>query len=182
MGSQFNFILILMGLAPQALCFRLLRRLSRTFCAKPNPSGLPQKSESVRGAPKARNMITRGKRRAERGASPLDPCVNDLEALKERNNRDDISHFQCSLQLIPSNQGQRASRLPLAIIFRAVGAAPDRIPTLGQAQSINRPDNLFRKESLRRKAKQCSVESVKLSIPSIVLLLSTTDSYQSLQP
>ncbi len=72
-------------------------------------------------------MIARGKRRAERGASPLDPRVNDLEALKERNNRDDILHFQCSLKLIPGNQGRRASRLPLAIIFRAVGAAPDPI-------------------------------------------------------
>jgi hypothetical protein len=70
-----------------------------------------------------------GPRRPSRAASPLDPRVNDHEALKERNNRDDISHFQCSLQLIPRNQGRRASRLPLAIIFRAVGAAPNRIPT-----------------------------------------------------
>ena len=58
-----------------------------------------------------------------RSASPLGPCVNNREALKERNNRDDISHLQCSLQLIPDNQGRRASRLPLAIIFRAFGAA-----------------------------------------------------------
>jgi hypothetical protein len=69
-------------------------------------------------------MIARGKRRAERGASPLGPRVTYREALKERNNRDDISHFQCSFQLIPENQGRRASRLALAIIFRAVGAAP----------------------------------------------------------
>jgi hypothetical protein len=32
-------------------------------------------------------MIARGKRRAERGASPLGNTVNDREALKERNNR-----------------------------------------------------------------------------------------------
>ncbi len=74
-------------------------------------------------------MIARGKRRAERGASPLGPRVNNREALKERNNSEDISHFQCSLQLVSDNQGRRASRLPLAIIFRAVGAAPDWIPT-----------------------------------------------------
>jgi hypothetical protein len=86
--------------------------------------------KSVCGAPKAGNMKARGKRRAERGASPLDPCVNDHEALKERNNRDDISHCQCSLQSIPSNQGRRASRLPLATIVRAVGAASNRMPTL----------------------------------------------------
>ncbi len=86
-------------------------------------------------------MIARGKRRAERGASPLDPRVNDLEALKERNNRDDISHFQCSLQLIPGIQGRRASRLPLAIIFRAVGAAPDRIPTFRAKPLISRRTN-----------------------------------------
>ncbi len=79
-------------------------------------------------------MIARGKRRATRGASPLDPRVNDLEALKERNNRDDISHFQCSLQLIPGNQGRRASRLPLAIIFRAVGVVPQG--ALAAAQGI----------------------------------------------
>jgi len=79
-------------------------------------------------------MKARGKRRAERGASPLVPYLNNGEALKERNNNDDISHFQCSLQLLLTTQGRRASRLPLAIIFRAVGAArPDsrrwRCPT-----------------------------------------------------
>ena len=74
-------------------------------------------------------MIARGKRRAERGASPLDPRVNNREALKKRNNSEDISHFQCSLQLVSDNQGRRASRLPLAIIFRAFGATPDWIPT-----------------------------------------------------
>jgi hypothetical protein len=37
----------------------------------------------------------------------------------------DISHFQCSIQIISSYQGRRvrcASRLPLAVIFRAFGA------------------------------------------------------------
>jgi hypothetical protein len=41
---------------------------------------------SICGAPKARNMISRGKRRAQRGASPLDHNHDDDEALKERNN------------------------------------------------------------------------------------------------
>ena len=87
-------------------------------------------------------MIARGKRRAERGASPLGPRVNNREALKERNNSDDISHFQCSLQLVSDNQGRRASRLPLAIIFRAVGAAPDWIPTLSEAKPFALLDSL----------------------------------------
>ena len=68
-------------------------------------------------------MIARGKREARR---PWIKCANNREALKERNNRDDISHFQCSLQLTATNQGdalRSAQRLPLAIIFRAVGAA-----------------------------------------------------------
>jgi deoxyribodipyrimidine photo-lyase len=43
-------------------------------------------SNSICRAPKARNMIARGKRRAQRGASPLDHNHNDDEALKERNN------------------------------------------------------------------------------------------------
>ena len=43
-------------------------------------------------------MKARGKRRAERGASPLGHKPNEREALKERNNYDDISHLQCSLQ------------------------------------------------------------------------------------
>ena len=48
--------------------------------------GLCTKSRnSVCGAPKARNMIARGKRRAERGASPLGHKDNEREALKERN-------------------------------------------------------------------------------------------------
>ena len=37
----------------------------------------------------------------------------------------DISHFQCSLQFTPANQGRRASLrsgLPRAFIFRAFGA------------------------------------------------------------
>ena len=67
-------------------------------------------------------MIARCKRRAERGAPPLGPRVNNREALKERNNRDDISHFQCSLQTILDNQGRRASRLPPGYQFRAFGA------------------------------------------------------------
>ena len=58
-----------------------------------------------------------------RSASPLGKSVVIREALKERNNRDRISHFQCSVQLVPAHQGRRALRLPLAIIFRAFGAA-----------------------------------------------------------
>ena len=71
-------------------------------------------------------MIARGKRRAKRSASPLERKQNDREALKERNKTKDISHFQCSvLNFAASTRGDAlrcAPRLPLAIIFRAVGA------------------------------------------------------------
>src|ERR1041384_4524235 len=74
------------------------------------PKRLCTKSRnSTCGAPKARNMIARGKRRAQRDASPLDHNQVDYEALKERNTTDDISHFQCSLQFISHNQGRRVS-------------------------------------------------------------------------
>jgi hypothetical protein len=49
----------------------------------------------------------------------------DSKALKERNTRGDISHFQCSLKLILLTRGdavRSAHRLPLAFIFRAFGA------------------------------------------------------------
>ncbi len=82
-------------------------------------------------------MIARGKRRAERGASPLGPRVNNREALKERNNSEDFSHFQCSLQLVSDNQGRRASRLPLAIIFRAFGAPQTDFRLLRQSHTAH---------------------------------------------
>ena len=72
-------------------------------------------------------MVARGKRRAERGASPLGKRHNGCGALKERNKGDDISHFQCSLQLILTYPGATRfallSALPLATVFRAFGAA-----------------------------------------------------------
>src|SRR5689334_9934120 len=49
------------------------------------------------------------------------------QALKERNTRSDISHFQCSIQnlfwLTRGDALRSAQRLPLAILFRAFGAA-----------------------------------------------------------
>ena len=54
-----------------------------------------------------------------RSASPLDKNVITAKALKERNTAVDISHFQCSLNFIPANQGRRASlRLALAPGYR----------------------------------------------------------------
>jgi len=52
-------------------------------------------------------MIARGKREARR---PWIGKRDDREALKERNNPHGISHFQCSHQSNPFNQGRRASR------------------------------------------------------------------------
>ena len=60
------------------------------------------------------------------------------KALKERNIAGDISHFQCSLQIIPANQGRRASlrlALALAIVFRAFGAA--RLKSLPIANPVS---------------------------------------------
>ena len=39
-----NFVLITLGLTPQALCLRLLRRLKQDFRAKRVKSALPEKS------------------------------------------------------------------------------------------------------------------------------------------
>src|SRR5215211_6694449 len=66
-------------------------------------------SPSAKGAitaPKARSMIARGKREARR---PWLKKRNNCEALKERNNRDRISHFQCSLQLVLLTRGDAPS-------------------------------------------------------------------------
>src|SRR5215218_10412538 len=68
-------------------------------------------------------MIARGKRRAPRGASPL-VSRNQLKgALKVRNTIAIISLFQSFTIITRFTQGRRASRLPLAIVFRAFGAA-----------------------------------------------------------
>src|ERR1041384_4513154 len=97
------------------------------------PKRLCTKSRnSTCGAPKARNMIARGKRRAQRDASPLDHNQVDYEALKERNTTDDISHFQCSLQFISHNQGRRVSLCsPLAPCYHIsrLWRSVHRIPT-----------------------------------------------------
>ena len=63
-------------------------------------------------------MTAGGKREARR------PWITESKgsvALKGRNTCD-ISAFQASSARAYRNQGRRASRLPLAIIFRAVGA------------------------------------------------------------
>jgi hypothetical protein len=57
-------------------------------------------------------MIARGKRRAERARRPWIKSIMAAKALKERNNSDDISHFQCSHQFTSVNQGRRASLRP----------------------------------------------------------------------
>src|ERR1041384_2148769 len=101
------------------------------------PKRLCTKSRnSTCGAPKARNMIARGKRRAQRDASPLDHNQVDYEALKERNTIDDISHFQCSLQFISHNQGRRVSLCsPLAPGYHILRLwrSVHRIPTFVQS-------------------------------------------------
>jgi len=63
-----------------------------------------------------------------RSASPLVTYNQNVSALKGRNLVGVISAFQASIAYGPDHQGRRASlrsRLPLAIIFRAVGAASE---------------------------------------------------------
>ena len=78
-------------------------------------------ARSRRGAPTARNMTARGKREAERSASPLVADKTNVRALKGRNSLR-ISAFQALISGARANPGRRASRLPWAFIFRAVGA------------------------------------------------------------
>ena len=73
-------------------------------------------------APKARNMIARGKRRAPRGASPL-VSRNQIEKSTESAKYDGdyfaLSELHNVLRFLPRGD---ALRLPLAIIFCALGA------------------------------------------------------------
>ena len=70
---------------------------------------LPQKLDSGRTAPKARNMIARGKRRARRGASPLDN-KNKFGASTESAKYQSLYSALSELAVIgPLAQGRRAS-------------------------------------------------------------------------
>jgi hypothetical protein len=64
-------------------------------------------------------MIARGKREARR---PWLGTQKRDEGLKGRNNRAVLRPFRAERKSLIRYQGRRASRLPLAIIFRAVGA------------------------------------------------------------
>jgi len=83
---------------------------------------LPQ---SEKRAPTARNITARGKREAKRSTSPLVTDNKIVPALKGRNR---LCYFGLSgldgvVFLVPRGDALRfASRLPLAVIFRAVGA------------------------------------------------------------
>ncbi len=71
-------------------------------------------------------MIARGKRRAARGASPLDRRITNSEALKERNNGGlkfrTFSALSFLFLLTRGDVLRFATHLPLAIILRAFGA------------------------------------------------------------
>ena len=74
------------------------------------------------GAPTARNMTARGKREAKRSASPLVTDNQNVPALKGRDSRCLFRPFRPRYRLVCVNPGRRASRLPWAFIYRAVGA------------------------------------------------------------
>ena len=82
-------------------------------------------------APKARNMTARGKRRAERCASPLVKRKKLERALKVRNTNASysaLSELQRNFGFVSRGDAFRfASRLPLAVIFRAFGAGEFRV-------------------------------------------------------
>ena len=67
-------------------------------------------------------MTARGKREAKRSASPLVTDNQSVPALKGRNSLPRISAFRALLSRARDNPGRRASRLPWAFIYRAVGA------------------------------------------------------------
>ena len=71
-------------------------------------------------APKARNMIARGKREARRPWTNFPKKQTSPERAELR--RLFITAFQAFNRYFYMDQGRRASRLPLAIIFRAFGA------------------------------------------------------------
>src|SRR5215211_1732517 len=104
-----------------------IESLYRGFASKSESSLHSAKGRDMSTAPKARNMKARGKRETRR---PWVKRRNDCEALKERNNRHHIPHFQCSPQLVPAHQGRRASRcsaLAPGYQFRAFGAVRIRV-------------------------------------------------------
>ena len=71
-------------------------------------------------------MTARGKREAKRARRPWVRPQNRGQGLKGRNNRRRIPPFQDWCDFLFCYQGRRArfaSHLPLAIIFRAFGAA-----------------------------------------------------------
>ncbi len=75
----------------------------------------------LNAAPKARNMIARGKRK---GRVAPGTQINPIPALKGRNMLQIFRPFRPD-RTYCVNQGRRASRLPLAFILRAFGATSD---------------------------------------------------------
>src|ERR1043166_4630436 len=85
-------------------------------------------------APKARNMKARGKREAQRNASPLVTTNNLNRALESaKYQRRLFRSFRASLPLLAFTRGDAphvVRRLPLAFIFRAFGAQSDSLCNL----------------------------------------------------
>ena len=78
-----------------------------------------------------------------RSASPLDQKSPAYRALKGRNTVAFISALQALIAFWLFNQGRRASRLPLAFIFRAFGAV-----NRGIREVINEADHETTSEDL----------------------------------
>ena len=72
--------------------------------------------------PQSANGATYNSQGPARSASPLVSMSKRRSRPERPKFKHGISPFQGSIGLIVADQGRRASRLPLAIIFRAVGA------------------------------------------------------------
>ena len=69
-----------------------------------------------------------------------------------------ISAFQASILLGCRNQGRRASRLPLAVIFRAVGAVIRVLHVLGRSRGV---EEVVRVKSVRSEIRRRLVSGLK---------------------
>jgi len=98
-------------------------KIARSACTVPR--GFAQRVAIQPRSAKGAKYDSQGQAASAARRVALDHNQVDYEALKERNTTDDISHFQCSLDLYPITRGDAsrcARRLPLAFTFRGFGA------------------------------------------------------------
>ena len=108
--------------------------------------GLASKSEFSRAAPKARNMIARGKRQAQRGASPLVSRNKWKRALKVRNitaKYSALSELSRSLHFFPGRRASLRSALAPGYHIPRLWRCAWRIDERFQAASASGPSSYY---------------------------------------